>query len=463
MKKQHIYRCSVLFVWLFAIQVQAQKESKTFRENFDVNKDVTVEVNTRHTDVEFETWDKNTVEVVATIVTDGISREEAEKYFKGWKFEATGNKNKVSVITRPGNVWMHYGMEMDSMDLSFVLPELPDIPEMPEIPTLSDIPVPPVPPMPPKVLDMTNLSFDYEAYRKDGDKYMEAWKEKWQKAFDEDFKKQMESWKEEMESHREKIMEEAKEIKIDREKMQEQTRKAREATKKIREKAAEARKKAIKNGKSVFYFYDNGKETEVNVKKRILIKMPKGAKLKINVRHGEVKLAENSENVRATLSHATLRAKSVDGRETSIETSYAPVLVQNWNGGKLQVNYVREVRLENVGNLELISNSSDVTVENLLHKGYIQGSFGKLQIDRIGDNFSRLDVVLDNTNAVIELPGSAFGVDLNGSNSEIVLPHRLKVSTSKEGNHTQMKGYHKKNDPEKQITLEARYSEVTFN
>lgn len=464
MKKYHTYKLSTLLIWLFAIQVQAQKESKTFRESFPVNKDVTIEVNTSHTDVEFETWDKNTVEVVATIETDGTSREEAEKYFKNWKFEATGDKNKVSVSTRPGNIWIHNGMDMDSMNFSFVMPELPDIPEIPEIPDLSDIPVPPIPPMPPKVLDMANLSFDYEAYRKEGDKYMEAWKEKWQKAFNEDFKKQMESWRERMETHQKHMKENTQKIKIDREKIKEQARKAREVAEKARKKAIEASKEAVKNGEqSFFYFYSNGKETEVNVKKRILIKMPEGAKLKINVRHGEVKLAENSENIRATLSHASLWANKVNGKETSIETSYAPVLVQNWNGGKLKVNYVREVDLENVNSLELISNSSDVTVKNLFHTGHIQGNFGKLQIDHIGDNFSRLDVVLDNTNAVIVLPESGFRVVLNGDNSEIKLPSRLKVSTTREGNNTSIKGYHRNSDSDKHITLQAKYSEVTFN
>ncbi|UGU17136.1 hypothetical protein LS482_04515 [Sinomicrobium kalidii] len=460
MKKDLIYRFSLLFVWLFTVHVQAQKETETFRESFEVNPDVTIEVNTSHTDVEFETWDRNTVEVLATIEVGGISREEAEKYLESWEFKATGDKKRISVATRPGNIWI---ADADGMNFNFVLPDMPEIPEMPDIPDFADIPVPPVPPMPPQVLDMTNLSFDYEAYKKEGDKYMEEWKKKWEETFDEKFKKQMESWKKKMEAHREEVEENAKKIKIDREKIKEHAEKARQAAEKARKQAIKVREEAGDQAPSIFYFYSDGKEKEVNVKKRILIKMPKGAKLKMNVRHGEVKLAENSENIRATLSHASLRANRVNGKETSIETSYAPVLVHNWNGGKLKVNYVKEVDLENVSSLELISNSSDVTVENLLHSGHIQGSFGSLEVKNIGRNFNRLDLVLDNTNAMIVLPESGFRLFFNGEDSNIKIPPGLKVSTTVEKGNTEIKGYHQNSGSDRQITVRARYSDIIFN
>jgi len=53
------------------------------------------------------------------------------------------------------------------------------------------------------------------------------------------------------------------------------------------------------------------------IKKTIKIKMPKGAKLKVNVRHGELKFA-NVSNLKADLSHSKLVANSIGGSSTSV-------------------------------------------------------------------------------------------------------------------------------------------------
>ncbi|MGS2763956.1 hypothetical protein [Sinomicrobium sp. M5D2P9] len=432
MKKYPVYRFSMLLMGLFALQVQAQKETKTFRESFSVNKDVMVEINTSHSDVQFETWNKNTVEVVATVEVEGLSKEEAKKYFESWDFRTTGDKNKIQISTHPGNV--------------FALSGFPAIPEIPEP---IEVPIPPVPPMPPKMPDMSGLTFDYEAYKEDGDAYMEEWKKKMKTIFDEDFKENMKEWKKEMEERSEEMKVHAEKIK--------------------------AKVKESQKNMKVFYFSKDGNQQEIKIqngqsgkkhikiRKSILIRIPKDTKLKMNVRHGEVKLAENSENIRATLSHASLLAHRVKGKETSIETSYAPVLVHNWNGGKLKVNYVKEVDLENVTSMELISNASDVTVNNLLHTGRIQGTFGKLQINNIGNDFRELDVTLDNTNAVIALPRSGFRISVNSENSDIKLPENLKVSTSGTMGNTVIKGSAKEGDSGGQVTVQAKYSDVRFH
>ena len=439
MKKYPIYRFSALLLGFFALQVQAQKESKTFRENFPVNKDVTVEVNTSHSDVQFETWEKNTVEVVATIDVEGLNREEAEKYFKSWDFRATGDKNKIQVSTKPGNV--------------FVLSAFPEIPEMPEP---IEVPIPPVPPVPPKMPDMSGLTFDYEAYRKEGDAYLEEWKKKMKNIFDEDFRENMEEWKREMEERSEEMRLNAKEMQLNAEEIK-------------------AHVKETQKNMKIFYFSDDGGKGEmkmqngqsgkqhIKIRKSILIRIPKEAKLKMNVRHGEVKLAENSENIKATLSHASLLANKVKGEDTSIETSYAPVLVHNWNGGTLKVNYVKKVALENVTSMNLISKASDVTVNNLLYTGHIQGTLGNLQINKIGKDFRDLDLTLDNATAVIALPQAGFRISVNSENSDIKIPAGLKVSTSGNTDNKVIRGNTGEGDSDGQITVHAKYSNVRFN
>ena len=64
-------------VGLFGFSLLAQEKSKTYKETFNVSDDAVLEINTSHTDIEFDTWDKNQVEITAVITLDGASDEEA--------------------------------------------------------------------------------------------------------------------------------------------------------------------------------------------------------------------------------------------------------------------------------------------------------------------------------------------------------------------------------------------------
>ena len=58
----------------------AQKQSKTFKESFNVGADAVLDINTSYADIEFETWDKDVVEINATVTLEGASDEEAEAF-----------------------------------------------------------------------------------------------------------------------------------------------------------------------------------------------------------------------------------------------------------------------------------------------------------------------------------------------------------------------------------------------
>ena len=74
--------------------------------------------------------------------------------------------------------------------------------------------------------------------------------------------------------------------------------------------------------------------------------MPKEAMLKLTVRHGDVQLAEHTNNIIASLTHTRLVANSINGAETYIKSSYAPVSVNHWNDGRLVVNYVKNCKIQ---------------------------------------------------------------------------------------------------------------------
>ena len=150
--------------------------------------------------------------------------------------------------------------------------------------------------------------------------------------------------------------------------------------------------------------------------------MPKSVKIKMNVRHGEVKLAENAKNINAKLSYATLLASTIDGDATIISASYSPVSVQQWNYGQLQTSYSDRVDLKEVLNLRLSATSSDVVIDRLIKTAYIKNDLGPLRINSIGKDFKALDVSLQNAELDCELPSSSFTIYVNGISSKFTAP-----------------------------------------
>ena len=462
------------FNWFLALSLSVfitasgQKRTKEFTERFSVNNDVTVAVNTSYTDVEFETWNRNEVEVQAYIEVEGISEEDAKTYFDAWDFEAIGNSTKISITTKSGPDFFAIRREVpvppqEEMDFDFNFDfEIPEIEEMePMLMELKEIP-----PLPPVLLEgLSQVSFDYEAYKEDGEAYLERWKKEFKENFDKNFKEKFNVWQEELKARTE-VMEARKE---EMEKHREAIKNRYKAAAKERKKALEERKKAMEKMKkemaakrkaNTFFYRTDSEDRNIKVKKIIKIKMPKDAKLKMNVRHGEVKLAENFKNIKATLSHTRLLADRVDGEHTYIEASYSPVLVERWNKGRLKVNYGKDVAIKNIENVNLLSTSSNIIIGTITGDAVIKGNLGKLEIENITNNFKTLEVILENTDAVIALPKPAFDFYCNTSNSTVNFPKQLYIDVSKNHSGKLVKGYHKQRNSAKNFNLTAIYSDV---
>ncbi len=468
----------IKFKWIFAfllaitINVSGQKQTKKKTETFSVNKDVTIDINTSYTDIVFQTWDKNTVSVEAIMEIEDASKEDANTYFEKWDFKATGDKSRISIRSKSGGNFIFDGgnvvfsdLDLD-FDFDFVMPEfiIPDIDLSELTPFIVDIPE--IPAL--ALHGFNSIDFDYEAYKKDGDKYLKEWKKKFNKEFDGNFKKELEAWKKEMkewkeehkelfEEHRENQKKQAYRIKKEHRKQLDEVRKKADE---IRKQVQEAVKEEKSNYDYKFIIDDDDKN--LKVKKTIIIKMPKDAKLKMNVRHGEVKLSANYKNIKATLSHTRLLAQTIDGKETSIEASYSPIEIEHWNYGQLKVNYVNDVHLKNVKSLKLTSNSSDVYIGTIIDNSIINGSFGNLEIKKVADSFSSLDIGLENTDVVLVLPKSTFDIYYNGSNSGVKYPEWLTVKVTKNYANKLVKGYNKEKNSDRSITINAKYSDVVM-
>ncbi len=283
-----------------------QKQEQKYSENFKVNKDVVIELTTSFTDVIIEEWDKNEVSISGVLEVDGVTKEEASEYFEGWNMESLGNKTKVVITSQP-NGQHHYAF-MNDFDFDFDFGDSFDFDFEPMI-HIANIPnimldssLMNFPDMPLPVIDhIAEIEFDNEAYEKDGEKYMKEFEnqmETWAKEFEEKFEPQMEAYEKKMEAWAEKYeksiepqMEEFEnKMEIWEKEFEEKFEpQMKEYEKKMENHAKKMEEQAKKMEKKIEEKYAKS----MKMKKRIVIKIPKGAVVKLNVHHGTLDIPDS--------------------------------------------------------------------------------------------------------------------------------------------------------------------------
>ncbi|MBP0903608.1 hypothetical protein ACFSKN_03390 [Mariniflexile gromovii] len=466
MNKSIINRALIVLSFLVVGTLFSQQKLTKTTQSVEVNKDVTINLNTSYTNIVFDTWNKNTVEIEAYIEGEKLSGDALKKALKEWQITINASKSAVTISTKDSgsSSWSHSYSDHDSnavdavlKELKFELAEIPELPELPPIPKAPKMPkMPELPKLPEGI---SKMQFDYDAYQKEGEKYlkeysknfesaygkdyakkMEAWGEQFGKEWGEKYGKEMEAWAKtfdgkweekygkQMEAWGEQF---AKRMEQQAERMEQQERMAveREKHAEMREKHSQEREKLAKE-RRVLIEKMVGEKSNVHVKKTIKIKMPKGAKLKVNVRHGEIEFASNIDNLKADLAYTKFTAQSINGSYTSINASYSPIYVTYWNLGNLNINYAENVKLNHVKQLVLNSNSSNVTINNLLGNAVIQGNIGDLKVLKIDDAFTNLNVSLQNSSATISLPKTDYSLLFKGSHTRFSHPKKSSKDTS---------------------------------
>ena len=500
----------VALCFLITGSMMAQQKLTKVSQSIKVDKNVVVDLNTSHCNIVFDTWNKNTIEIEAYIEGEKLSKEELQEALKHWDVDVDASSSKVSITTNRGQsstLWAHRDSSHDDGNVRAILKELKyELAEMPEMPEMDfNFEMPEMPELPELPEGVNAIAFDYEAYKKNGEKYLEEWSQKfeskygkeyaekmeawgekfgneWGEKFGEDYAKEMEKWGEKFgeewgEKYEEKMEEwgerfakrmegRTKRVELQAERIEAQAERMVEQKARVehKERAQVHAKEHKKHAKErAVLIKDREKEIErlfsnksnPNVKRTIKIKMPKGAKLKVNVRHGEIEFAANIDNLEADLSHTKFTAQSINGSLTSINASYSPIYVTNWNLGELNLNYVNDVELENVKHLVLNAVSSNIEVKNLFGSAIIDGNIGHVEIFNIDDNFISLNMILQNNDALIKLPRVDYNLQYKGTRSHLTHPKQTEkdhASNFYTGNLASGKN----------IVINAKYSNVTM-
>lgn len=235
-----------------------------------------------------------------------------------------------------------------------------------------------------------------EAYAKE----MEVWGKTYGEQFGKEWAEKMEAWGErfgrEMEKRAEAMEQRGEALE----------KRSEEMAKRVEERAArmEERQEEMQERRESILVKRLESDNDNKVKKVIKIKIPKKAKLKTNIRHGELKLSSVIHNMSGDISHSFLVAEHIDGSDTSINVSYSPVVINFWDLGILNLNFVNKAQIKSAKSIVLNSKSSNITIENLTDTGIIDGSFGDLTISNLTEAFKNLNLVLENSDAFINLP-----------------------------------------------------------
>lgn len=501
------YKYKLLSIFLvLTLSVQAQKFDKKITESFKVNSDVELVINTAHTDVSIETWNRNTVSIEAVMEVEGVSKKEASKILDQWKFEALGNKNKVSIQSKSSNMNFNFDFDFDfdfpDVDIEvthFEMPELPKMPELPEMPKLPKMPK--LPEMP----ELPEMEFDYELYKNDST-YLKKYKMKvakqvkkfknsdWKIKIDsfrnsDEYKKNMEEYKRaskeiaiEMKELRnsdefKKAIEESKKVAAEVKKemienkylWKEQVEKAKEAGKMAQEMILKMKREGLfdsikKHEQNTFFYYGDKKNSKVKIKKYLKIKVPKKATFDLNVRHGKLNVPNSSTKMSANISYGDFIGGIIVGEKNNLKFSNTPVVINTLNSGNITLNNVPNATFGTFSNANLFANSSDVIIEKVGSNVALSQKFGEIDVLEIEPLFDNLNVVLDYAKGTFNLSDADYLFKINSKSTKLKLVESLSEVKRKTKDGVEfIEGFFNNKSSQNNLLLTGVYSSISLN
>ncbi|TQD37768.1 hypothetical protein [Haloflavibacter putidus] len=477
---------SVLLLF-FCMEMQAQNTYTKQTEEYAVSENVSVNLNLRHTQLEVETWNRDEVQLEAYLSAKDISEATLKEMAKNWKLEVLGNSNTIKILSKvsiapplpqfASSKNQTTAVDLRSLNTDFIAPMLEDLkPMLENLPSI-DLPSD-------YMENLSVLRFDYDAFKKEGQAYLQNYEEQIKKSFGKDFEEAMQEWTKNLEARAEIQAKRFQErIEANQERMQSiKQRQENHAARweafaeRMEEMAGRMRKdnggnysKTVTTGpngsKSVQIIYSN---SPANTKKEngvdyvLRLKIPKDVQLLLNSRYGKVNLSDAVSNLKAQISYSNFTAEELNGENTELRIAYSPVKIKHWEYGKLWVDYVKDASIQNVKSIQLQAKGSNFFIEKLEETGLIQGSFGSFKIGEIAKDFKQLHIELASSDAVVKLPETAFNFNYNGKQSAISYPKNLNPQVTDNYGTKVINGFKNSRNTDKNVQIIAKYSNVSF-
>ncbi len=478
---------SSVLLFFFCMEMQAQNTYTKQTEEYAVSENVSVNLNLRHTQLEVETWNKDEVQLEAYLSAEDIEEATLKEMTKNWKLEVLGNSNTIKIHSKvsiapplprfapPRN--QAAAVDLQSLNADFIAPMLEDLKPMLENMPSIDLPSG-------YMENLSVLKFDYDAFKKEGQTYLQNYEEQIKNNFGKGFEEAMQEWRNNLERHAEmqtkRLQErfERNEEQNARFKQRQEEHAARwdafaqrmeEMAGRMQEDNGGNYSKTVTTGpngsKAVKIVYSNSSS---NIKKPsgvayiLRLKVPKDTQLLLNSRYGKVNLPDAITNLKAQISYADFTAEKLKGENTELRIAYSPVKIKHWEYGKLWVDYVKDASIQNVKSIQLQAKGSNFFIEKLEETGLIQGSFGSFKIGEIAKDFKQLHIELASSDAVVKLPETAFNFNYNGKQSAISYPKNLNPQVTDNYGTKVINGFKNSRNTNKNVQIIAKYSNVSF-
>ena len=420
--------------------------TKTFKESFDVNKDVDVILNVDNAEITIETWNKNRVDVEATFSVDIEEEDLANEILENTGFEALGNSRKVEITsTMKGVRFMSNNMYHSEDDVEILTEDVKGIAPPPP-------PPPPLPPLPPSIKNI-DLDFDMERFNEEGKAYIIEFQKEIKEMFKEsNFKEEMQEWKEKFKEEIEKSGFKDS-IRVMTYRLKDKMRPAlREMREKLKEKRSD-----LQDNRKIF------KELRAHqkVKKKIIIKIPRDAKLDLNVKRSKLKIA-SLNRIDANLNYSGLQIDELTGEICNIMANYSNIDITKAKALNLNLKYAKKVHIGEVSEITSVSKTSNLTIDKINQKAVIEGSFGELTLNNISKDFIFIDIHLKNSSAKLTLPSVAYNFYINSKSSELEMANNLNYKVNEAFD---SKIYQNKtaSSSSRTLNIKADYSTVDLN
>lgn len=209
-------------------------------------------------------------------------------------------------------------------------------------------------------------------------------------------------------------------------------------------------------------FKDNPGKNSTKSIRNIKIKIPENAKLNLDVRHGEVKLGNRTNNLMANLSHSKLTGNIIEGEKTDVKAAYTSINISQWNYGILNTSYVQNCTINKAKSIKLVSNSSDVEIKEIAETGILSGTFGMLKIGKLNPGFKNLDITLKNSDLRLNIPQIALNFNYNGTQSVIDYPKATTIRATNSYDTQILNGFYQSGSANKNISINATFSDIVI-
>lgn len=297
----------IAFVCALSMSMYAQQFETPLQE-YKVNSGVAVSVEASYAEIEIVEWNKNKVEIQGIMNVQGLPEDEAQSLFDSWDINTQADANAIRIRSNSSNFGNEYfffnsdkylgnvivdipastGRVVDIIDsIHFVLPELENFPDMnfemnPNFQFNSD-----------------SIAFDYEEFKNNSD-YLEQWQERNKEQL-KHLKEELRENQAELAMNQKEIQREIKEaqrevqreMKMANEEMKKEMYQAQKEIKLAKEEIKKEVYRAQLEARAEIHREVSEREHEVmrimedrqkvKVKKRLIIRVPKNAKLELDV------------------------------------------------------------------------------------------------------------------------------------------------------------------------------------